>query len=208
MRIYQRRERDNFEPITTVFEVSGNIIILLGSPLNKQLSVGLIKINYEEVVELPVDGPFLKVDGTPNMVKVPPVGDILGDKLTAYAPNTTGIPYFKKTQGGNDRDCSMEIIKQLYDIAQLFDEVPNLDITSKSFGRIAEVELSYRGLDNNPKLIFDDVRQTSLCLATRGAEGKGDFQINQFEVCRVAALNTNPLRNFLALGIVVHCHIH
>ena len=44
MRIYQRRERDNFGPITTVFEVSGNIIILLGSPLNMQLSVGLIKI--------------------------------------------------------------------------------------------------------------------------------------------------------------------
>jgi hypothetical protein len=43
-RDYQRRERDNFEPITTIFEVSGNIIILLGSPLNKQLSVGLIKI--------------------------------------------------------------------------------------------------------------------------------------------------------------------
>lgn len=116
--------------------------------------------HYEDVVELPVDGPFLKVDGIPNMVKVPSVGDILGDKLTAYAPNTTGIPYFKKTQGGNERDCSMEIIKQLYDIARLFDEVPDLDITSKSFGRIAEVELSYRGLENNPKLIFDDVRQT------------------------------------------------
>ena len=41
---FQRRERDNFEPITTVFEESGNIIILLGNPLNKQLSVGLIKI--------------------------------------------------------------------------------------------------------------------------------------------------------------------
>ena len=30
----------------------------------------------------------------------------------------------------------------------------------------------------------------------------------QFQMCGVAALNTNPLRNFLALGIVVHCHIH
>ena len=30
-----RRERDNFEPITTVFEVSGNIITLLGSPINR-----------------------------------------------------------------------------------------------------------------------------------------------------------------------------
>ena len=32
---FQRRERDNFEPITTVFEVSGNIITLLGSPINR-----------------------------------------------------------------------------------------------------------------------------------------------------------------------------
>jgi len=136
--------------------------------------------HYEEVVEVPIEGPFLKIEGTPSIVKVPSVGDILGDKLTAYAPNTTGIPYFKK-----DRDCSMEIIKQLYDIARLFDEVDNLEITSRSFGRIAEVELSYRGLENNPKLIFEDVRQTSLCLATRGAEGKGDFNMLQRGVSRI-----------------------
>lgn len=136
--------------------------------------------HYEEVVEVPIEGPFLKIEGTPSIVKVPSVGDILGDKLTAYAPNTTGIPYFKK-----DRDCSMEIIKQLYDIARLFDEVDNLEITSRSFGRIAEVELSYRGLENNPKLIFEDVRQTSLCLATRGAEGNGDFNMLQRGVSRI-----------------------
>ena len=35
MRIYRQRERDIFEPITTVFEVSGNIITLLGSPINR-----------------------------------------------------------------------------------------------------------------------------------------------------------------------------
>lgn len=136
--------------------------------------------HYEEVVEVPIEGPFLKIEGTPSIVKVPSVGDILGDKLTAYAPNTTGIPYFKK-----DRDCSMEIIKQLYDIARLFDEVDNLEVTSRSFGRIAEVELSYRGLENNPKLIFEDVRQTSLCLATRGAEGNGDFNMLQRGVSRI-----------------------
>lgn len=136
--------------------------------------------HYEEVVEVPIEGPFLKIEGTPSIVKVPSVGDILGDKLTAYAPNTTGIPYFKK-----DRDCSMEIIKQLYDIARLFDEVDNLEVTSRSFGRIAEVELSYRGLENNPKLIFEDVRQTSLCLATRGADGEGDFNMLQRGISRI-----------------------
>lgn len=141
--------------------------------------------HYEEVLELPIDGPFLKIEGTPNIMKVPSIGDILGDKLTAYAPNTTGIPYYKKSKEGKERDCSMEIIKQLYDIARLFEEVDNLNVTSKSFARIAEVELSYRGLENNPKLIFEDIRQTSLCLATRGAEGNGDFEMLQRGISRI-----------------------
>ena len=34
-KVCERRERDNFEPITTVFEVSGNIITLLGGPINR-----------------------------------------------------------------------------------------------------------------------------------------------------------------------------
>ena len=38
---------------------------------------------------------------------IPSFEDLLGDKLTAFAPNTTGIPYFKK-----DDSMSMEIIKQ------------------------------------------------------------------------------------------------
>lgn len=157
--------------------------------------------HYENVVEVPIDGPFLKIEGTPSIVKVPSVGDILGDKLTAYAPNTTGIPYFKKTQDGKERDCSMEIIKQLYDIARLFEEVPNLDITSKSFSRIAEVELSYRGLENKPQLIFDDVRQTSLCLVTRGFEGKGDFQMLQRGITRIKSFMFRG--NYLIDGAII-----
>ena len=141
--------------------------------------------HYNEVTELPIEGPFLKIDGTPNMVKVPSIDDILGDKLTAYAPNTTGIPYFKKNQDGTQRDCSMEIIKQLYDIARLFEEVKDLGTTAKSFSQIAEVKLSYRGWGNNPQQVFDDIRQTSLCLATRGTEGKGDFAMFQRGITRI-----------------------
>ena len=66
--------------------------------------------HYNEVVTLPVESRFIKTEGELNYVKVPSIGDILGDKLTAYAPNTTGIPYIK-----NGKDASMEIIKQLYD---------------------------------------------------------------------------------------------
>lgn len=111
---------------------------------------------------------------------MPSAGDLLGDKLTAYAPNTTGIPYIK-----NGSDASMEIIKQLYDIARLFEEVNDLETTARSFRRIAEVELSYRSLENNPKQIFEDIRQTSLCLATRGIEGNGHFDALQRGIQRI-----------------------
>ena len=62
--------------------------------------------------QLPIQSRFLKLEGEPVMVNVPSKADMLGDKLTAFAPNTTGIPYFK-----GEKDCSMEIIKQLVDIA-------------------------------------------------------------------------------------------
>lgn len=126
--------------------------------------------HYIETTRVPIVNPFIKMIGDVDSVLVPSVGDILGDKLTAFAPNTTGIPYFK-----GETDCSLEIIKQLYDIGRLFDKTSDLTITSQSFRKIAEVELSYRNLPNHPSLIFEDIRQTALCMATRGKEGKGDI---------------------------------
>lgn len=128
--------------------------------------------HYSDTTRVPIVSPFIKMDGEIRSVLVPSVGDILGDKLTAFAPNTTGIPYFK-----GETDCSLEIIKQLYDIGRLFDKISDLSITSQSFRRIAEVELSYRNLPNNPGLIFEDIRHTSLCMATRGKAGDGNIDM-------------------------------
>jgi len=51
--------------------------------------------HYAKVIDWPIDSSFVKQTGEPHMVKVPCHEDILGDKLTAFAPNTTGIPYSK-----------------------------------------------------------------------------------------------------------------
>ena len=75
----------------------------------------------------------------PLLVNVPSLEDILGDKLTAFASNTTGIPYFK-----SEHSMSMEIIKQLYDIGNLFDKVENLKIIKSTFSIFAKTELKYR----------------------------------------------------------------
>lgn len=139
-------------------------------------------IHYQQVNEIPVVHPFIELAEEPSIVRVPSVGDILGDKLTAFAPNTTGIPYYKN---GNSR--STEIMKQAYDIGRLFDAVDNLEITTKSFNRIAIVELGYRNLGDDPSIIFDDIRKTALLIATRGIEGEGNFTLLQDGIKRLGA---------------------
>ncbi len=129
--------------------------------------------HYQNTLEVPIVSPFIEIEGEPLKVIVPSIGDILGDKLTAFAPNTTGIPYYKK-----EKVCSVEIIKQLYDIARLFDRVDNLDITAQSFRQIVAVEMAYRDIDNL-EVVFDDILQTSMLIATRGKEGVGQFDILQ-----------------------------
>lgn len=129
--------------------------------------------HYQNTLKIPIVSPFVEIEGEPLNVWVPSVDDILGDKLTAFAPNTIGIPYYKK-----NRVCSVEIIKQLYDVARLFEHIDNLEITSKSFCRIADVEMAYRDIDNLES-VFDDILQTSLLIATRGKAGVGDFDILQ-----------------------------
>ena len=49
-------------------------------------------------------------------------------------------------------------------------------ITSEAFKKIALVELQYRKLAEDLQLIYNDIRNTALCLATRGALGHGDFK--------------------------------
>lgn len=140
---------------------------------NILLDVLFEDIHYGEVIQLPIQSPFLKMDGDPVMVTVPSAADILGDKLTAFAPHTTGIPYFK-----GSRRTTAEVIKQMFDISSLFDIVGNFDATASTFNRFAEVELGYRGLtDLNASDILDDAVKTALILTLRGTTDKEEFNL-------------------------------
>lgn len=138
--------------------------------------------HYHHINEMPVINQFIELDSDPSKVNVPSVGDILGDKLTAFAPNTTGVPYYK-----NGRLRSTEIMKQAYDIGRLFDAVDDLAVTSQTFRRIAQVELGYRNLGNNVRIVYEDIRQTALLLATRGLDGKGNFTLLQDGIKRLGS---------------------
>jgi len=137
---------------------------------------------YKKIIPVNIDLPFIKQSGSPVKVKIPSKEDILADKLTAFAPYTVGTPYEK---GGFSR--GMEIIKQLYDIGNLFDEVRDLSVVEETFNKIAKTEMKYRGIKEDVKIVLDDIFQTAFCLTTKGKAGRGDFAVLQKGISQIRA---------------------
>ncbi|MBK8663180.1 MAG: nucleotidyl transferase AbiEii/AbiGii toxin family protein [Ignavibacteriales bacterium] len=135
------------------------------------LDILIETINYEKIVQLPVQSVFVPSKEEPVFVQMPSMEDILADKLTAFAPNSTGIPYFK-----NSDSMGMEIIKQLYDIGSLFDVAENLEVIKSTFYRFAKTELEYKTSTLSVMDVLEDIFQTSLCIVSRGTDGVGDFE--------------------------------
>ena len=127
-------------------------------------------VNYVNIISLPIQSDFVPQSDKPLQVNVPSLEDILGDKLTAFAPNTTGIPYFKK-----EDSMSMEIIKQLYDIGNLVDVAQDLDIIKTTFYLFAKTEIAYRNSEEITESdVLEDIYQTALSIVSRGTDGNGN----------------------------------
>lgn len=130
--------------------------------------------HYHQIEDKELAHPFIKTDGGETIIRVPSVADILGDKLTAFAPNTCGVPYYKGTH-----NSTINVAKQLHDVGRLFDAVEDITTTAETFKSIAFVELSsYRGKGDDLSIVYDDIRNTALVLATRGKiDSNNDFEL-------------------------------
>ena len=138
--------------------------------------------HYKNILAVELQSSFINSKGKNATINVPSFEDLLGDKLTAFAPNTTGIPYFKKGES-----MSMEIIKQLYDVGNLFDVAEDLATTKATFNKIAATEIVYRNLKNiEPKDVLNDIYNTSFCIALRGTFEQQNFEQLQQGIQRVA----------------------
>ena len=127
--------------------------------------------HYSDVRDKEIVSQFVIQEGEPIKVRMPSFEDLLGDKLTAFAPNTTGIPYEK-----NGDSVCMEIIKQMYDIGHLLDVAENVETIKLTFAKIAKTEIAYRNLEGGtPEDVLQDIHDTSLTISTRGNSGNGKF---------------------------------
>jgi len=101
------------------------------------LDVLFEKTHYPTLQQRPVQSLFIET-ATLIPVNVPTVEGITGDKLTAFAPTTTGILYGKGKE--------LEIIKQLYDLGNLFNHIQSVREVANSFSAFAAQEITYRSL--------------------------------------------------------------
>ena len=116
--------------------------------------------HYPELIESSINTQWLSVDETATTTTTPSINAICGDKLTAFAPETIGIPYYKQEQL-----FAMEICKQLFDLGKLFESITDMATVKKSFSAFAKAELSYRSSDkdfSSRKLTETDVLWDSL----------------------------------------------
>lgn len=120
---------------------------------------------YPETIGKPIKTKWIETESEIT-VTVPSVNSITGDKLTAFAPNTVGIPYTKGKQS-----FAMEICKQLFDVSKLFEQIENIEIVADSYYRFAKQEIEYRKIVH-PNLtieqVLKDTIDTCLILAKRG----------------------------------------
>lgn len=136
--------------------------------------------HYTKILEWPIDSSFVIQDGEPIYVPIPCHEDILGDKLTAFAPNTTGIPYEKS---GDSK--TMEIMKQLFDIGSLVDVVEDTSIIAATFDIFAKTEIGYRKCETDANGVLDDIYETALHICSRGVDGTGDFKALSMGIIQV-----------------------
>lgn len=131
------------------------------------LDVLFEEIHYGLTVERPIKNELLLTRGEDLFVVIPDVNGILGDKLTAFAPHTTGIPF------GVSKE--LEIIKQLFDCGSLFDSMNDYEQVKNTYYRIVREEMGYRGLDVSPSEVLKDTIKSSLCIASRGQINSDEY---------------------------------
>lgn len=112
---------------------------------------------YPKVERVPLRTAFVESD---SALLVPTVEGLLGDKLTAFGPNTTGVPL--------NEQRTMHFMKQVFDIGELFNAASDLAAVRAAYHQVFAVENSYRGGKFTMQLALQDTFDTAYRIAQVG----------------------------------------
>ncbi len=124
---------------------------------------------YGKTQQCEIKNDLLLTEGMPIDVEIPSSECILGEKLTAFAPHTTGVPF------GIDKE--LEIIKQLFDIAVLTETITNYQNVLETFNIAVQAEIGYRDINLTREEVLQDIINSCICITGKGAYLKDDFPL-------------------------------
>jgi hypothetical protein len=146
--------------------------------------------HYPQLTERPLETEWLNQTTQAITVKTPDINSIAGDKLTTFAPNTTGVPYKVEKE--------KEIIKQLFDVGCLFDLLTDIEIFKQSFLVSAKEEIAYRPEKQieSVEQVLQDIIDTALLIA------KKDILKDENDKTKFSEINAgiNQFKHFVFKG--------
>ena len=86
---------------------------------------------------------------TNAIVQIPTSEGLFGDKMTAISPKTTGIPL--------NKERSMEFLKQIIDLGELFKIANDIDDIRQTFANTAQQENGFRGTVYSADDVVNDI---------------------------------------------------
>ncbi|MCK9418283.1 MAG: nucleotidyl transferase AbiEii/AbiGii toxin family protein [Nitrospirae bacterium] len=96
-------------------------------------------------------------------VDVPVIESLLGDKLTAFAPCTVGVPCTP--------DYAMQVMKQLFDVGVLFDVASDFGRVAQAYDAIFAAENMYRDGAHTVEAALNDSIETARLIGHFGLKG-------------------------------------
>ena len=140
----------------------------MGEEIRVLLDVVFEENPYLKVVEKEISNDLLLSEGENLMVRIPDKNCVLGDKLTAFAPHTIGIPF------GINKE--LEVIKQMYDCWTILQEMDDYKMVSQVYERVSRIEMGYRNLELTPADCLYDTIQSCICLLGKGSIREEEYK--------------------------------
>lgn len=121
---------------------------------------------YTQLIDVPIRTALLDTAEPLRHVSIPSADSLLADKLTAFAPETIGIPI---TAEPGHRPKRVEALKQLFDVSNLFDICTDIQEIRQTYQQVAMQEAQARGLTITPDDALKDTLKYALLLGNRDA---------------------------------------
>ncbi len=114
-----------------------------------------------------IHAPFIELEHEAK-VTIPTVESLLGDKLTAFAPTTVGVPLHPEDDRPPDL---MQIGKQFFDVGELFDAATDFQAVRRVYDGVFALEAEYRNHRFDREAALRDTLGASLAIANEMLKG-------------------------------------